>query len=115
MARNHVQPGKVIEVTLTSATNSGDLIQVGVLAGVALGSGGIGDTISVQIDEVFTVPKVSTDVLTVGAAVNLDPVNKRVTLAADDGGSPPTNLIRAGVATSAAGNPSATVNVKLNA
>jgi predicted RecA/RadA family phage recombinase len=115
MARKHVQPGKVIEVALTATVASGELIKVGELAGVALGSGGNGDSISVAIDEVFNVDKVPTDVIAVGTVVYLDPVNKRVTLATDDGGSPPTDLIRAGVATSAAGNPSATVNVKLNA
>ena len=116
MAKNHVQPGMVIDVTLSATVASGDLIKVGDLAGVCLAAGGSGDTISVQIAEVFTVPKVSTDVMVQGNTVYLDHANKRVQLASgDDGGSPPIAFIVAGKVVTAAGNGVTTVNLKLNA
>lgn len=116
MSRNHVQPGKVIDVTLSATFASGDLIKVGDLAGVCLGAGDSGDTISVQIDEVFTVPKLSSDDMSQGDEVYLDHANKRVQLASgDDGGSPPVAFIVAGKVVTAAGNGVTTVNLKLNA
>lgn len=110
MSKNHVQPGNVIAVTLTAAATSGDLIKVGDLAGVASSSGTIGDSISVAIDEVFSVPKLATDVMAQGVIVYLDADDKRVTLDAASGAN-----IRAGKTTIAAGNGVATVHVKLNA
>lgn len=116
MAKTHVQPGKVIDVTLAATFASGDLIKVGDLAGVCLGSGGDGDTISVQIDEVFTVSKLSSDDMGQGDEVYLDHANKRVQLASgDDGESPPVAFIVAGKVVAAAGVGVATVNLKLNA
>lgn len=110
MSNKHVQPGVVIAVTLAAAATSNDLIKVGDLAGVALTSGGIGDSISVAIDEVYTVNKLSTDVMGQGVIVYLDADDKHVTLAAASGAN-----IRAGKTVSAAGNGVTTVNVKLNA
>lgn len=110
MAKNHIQPGIVIAVTLAASHSSGDLIAVGELAGVCLASGGSGDEISVQIDEVFEVAKLSTDVMGQGVTVYLDAANKRVTL--DDGTGA---NIYAGKTTAAAGNGAATVALKLNA
>lgn len=110
MSRNHIQPGNVIDVTLAAAATSGDLIKVGDLAGVALTSGAIGETISVAIDEVYEVPKLTTDVMAAGVVVYLDADDKRVTLDAAAGAN-----IRAGKTVTAAGNGVTTVNVKLNA
>lgn len=110
MSKKHVQPGNIIAVVLTAAANADDLIKVGDLAGVALGKGAIGDTISVAIDEVFTVSKLSTDVMAAGVVVYLDADDKRVTLDAAAGAN-----IKAGKTITAAGNGVAFVNVKLNA
>lgn len=115
MARTHVQPGNIIEVTLAATFASGELIQVGDLAGVALNSGGSGDAISVAIDEVYTVAKLSTDDIAQGDTVYLDAANKRVTLAEDDGSSGATPYAVAGKAITAAGASTTTVAVKLNA
>ncbi len=109
MARTHVQPGNVIDVPLTASYAAGELILVGTIVGVCLASGGNGDTISVAIDEVFNVAKLSTDNMTIGAQVYLDADDKRVTLAAASGANLP-----AGRVTKAAGASTTTVNVKLN-
>jgi predicted RecA/RadA family phage recombinase len=115
MAKNHVQPGNIISVVLSAAAVSGDLLKVGDLAAVALASGGIGETISAAITEVFNVDKKPTDTMEAGQKVYLDPTNKRVTTSVNDGASPPTAFIEAGKTTAAAGNGVAKVNVKLNA
>lgn len=117
MARNYKKPGVVIDFTNNTGSPivSGQLLKVGAIAAIALGDIAVDATGSVQIDEVFTVPKVTADVLAVGTAVNVDPVNKRVTLAANDGGDPVVTYIRAGVAVTAAGNGATFVDIKLNA
>lgn len=113
MAKNHVQPGNIIAVTLGATFASGDLIKVGDRAGVCLLDGGSGDEISVAVDEVFNVSKLSTDVMsTIGTTVYLDETNKRVTLT-DEGAGSTVNIV-AGYTTSVAGNGDLTVNVKLN-
>ena len=110
MSKKHVQPGCIIEVTLAAAATADDLIKVGDLAGVALGTGAIGSKISVAIDEVFTVAKLSTDVMAAGVTVYLDADDKRVTLDTAAGAN-----IKAGKTTEAAGAGALFVNVKLNA
>lgn len=113
MAKTHVQPGNIIAFTLGATVAAGDLIKVGDRVGVCLGDGESGDEISVAVDEVFNVAKLSTDAMTViGTTVYLDATNKRVTLTTDGPGSDVN--IAAGYTTSVAGNPSSTVNVKLN-
>ncbi|MGH8429951.1 MAG: capsid cement protein [Solimonas sp.] len=112
MAKNHIKPGKVVDDYTASGTSylSGDLLKVGELAGVALGD--IADTKTgvVQVEEVFEVPKLSTDVMGKGVSVYLDEANKRVTLSAAAGAN-----IYAGKTFNAAGNGVTKVMVKLNA
>ncbi|HEU4589373.1 MAG TPA: DUF2190 family protein [Steroidobacteraceae bacterium] len=115
MAKNHVQPGIVIAVTLAATYASGDLIKVGQRAGVCLKGGDADDEVSVQIDEVFTVKKATGVTIAVGDQLYLDAANKQVTTATDDGGSPAVSFIPAGIATSAAADAATTVNCKLNA
>lgn len=110
MSKNHVQPGNVIDVTLAATYASGDLILVGTLVGVCLKGGGSGDTVSVAIDEVFNVAKLSTDNMTIGSQVYLDAADKRVTLDDDTGANLP-----AGRVTKTAAGATTTVNIKLNA
>lgn len=110
MSTKHVQKGFAISVTLAAVAASNELIKVGDLAGVCLGSGGIGDTVEVAIDEVFEVAKLSTDDMAQGAIVYLDATNKRVTLSDGSGAN-----IRAGKTVAAAAASTTTVAVKLNA
>lgn len=109
MSTKHVQKGFAISVTLGATYTSNDLIAVGTLCGVCLGSGVSGESIEVAIDEVFEVAKLATDVVTQGAQLYLDAANKHLTLGAAAGAN-----IAAGKATAAAGNGVAIVQVKLN-
>ncbi|HVT35697.1 MAG TPA: DUF2190 family protein [Nevskiaceae bacterium] len=114
MAKTHVQPGKVIDVTVDDDYSSGDLIKVGDLCGVCLGDIADGDTGSVQIEEVFQVKKKTSDTITAGKQLYLDADNKRVTISDNDGASVPTAFIKAGKAIAAASNSDTTVLLKLN-
>lgn len=71
MARNHVQPGRVLDYTNTGSSPvvSGQVVLAGVLLGVALGDIAPGAAGSVQIDGVFDVPKVAGIAIAQGAAV----------------------------------------------
>jgi predicted RecA/RadA family phage recombinase len=74
MATNHVQPGKVLDYTNNtgSAISSGDVVKVGQILGVALVDIAVGESGSVQIDGVFTVPKVSAAVIAQGEGLTWD-------------------------------------------
>lgn len=112
MAKNHIKPGKVVDDFTASGTSylSGDLVKIGDLVGIALVDIPDTKTGSVIIEEVFEVPKLSTDVMGKGVSVYLDENDKRVTLDAAAGAN-----IYAGKTFNAAGNGVAVVKVKLNA
>ena len=107
--RNFVQPGENITVTAVAAASSGDGVKLGNLFGIASGDAAIGDPLVLVTEGVFTMPKVSTDVMTVGAPVYWDDTAKVVTTDDDSGANP-----EVGLAVTATANPSGTVNVRLN-
>lgn len=109
MALNHTQRGNVLPVILTAAVASGELFLVGDRVAIALGAGGIGDKISAQFDEVFTVPKFADDDMGQCVQVYFDAANKRVTLDANGG----ANKL-AGVTALPAGATVTSVELKLN-
>lgn len=96
-------------VTLTApyAVASGAGVKIGPIFGVAAGAAASGATVDVVTEGVFTLPKVSTDVFAVGAAVYWDDTAKLIT-------STTSGNTKVGVAVTAAANPSGTVNVRLN-
>lgn len=110
MATNHWQPGRVLDVTNGSGADvlSGDLVLIGEVAGVALVDIPAGSVGSVQIEEVFILPKTASEAIAAGTAVYLDATTKTLTATATDN-------TRVGVAVYAAGADDATVKVKLNA
>jgi predicted RecA/RadA family phage recombinase len=56
--KNSVQDGKTIQYTVTgTAVKGGDVIVVGDLAGVAVTHGAIGETITLAIEGVYSLPK----------------------------------------------------------
>lgn len=59
MASNHSAPGDVLQHTASSAITSGSVVVMNGLLGVALGDIASGETGSVAIGEVWTLPKVS--------------------------------------------------------
>lgn len=113
MANNHVQPGKVLSYTNGGGSTiaSGAVVVVGALIGVALGSIPAGQSGSVQIEEVFTVPKVSGAVIAQGETLTWD-----VSAGAfdDNLATPATGDITGpcAVAFEAAGNGATTLKVK---
>lgn len=66
MTTAFVQEGKVIDYTLTGTVAAGDVIELKHCLGVALSDGVSGDVISVGIEGVYVVPKVTAAVFVVG-------------------------------------------------
>ncbi|EAR49944.1 hypothetical protein OG2516_17443 [Oceanicola granulosus HTCC2516] len=107
--KTYVQPGERITVTAAAAASAGDGVLIGNLFGVAFGDAEIGDSLTLATTGVYTMPKVSTDAFTVGAVAFWDDSNGVVTTDDDTGSN-----ARIGLAVTAAGNPSASVNVRLD-
>ena len=107
--RNYVQPGDSITLTAAAAASSGDGVLVGSLFGIASGDAAIGDKLVLTTKWVFDMPKVSTDMMAVGDVVYFDESAGLVTTDDDTGTNP-----RIGLAVTAAGNPSGSVNVRLD-
>lgn len=113
MAKTYVQPGKVISWTNGgSAVSSGDVVVIGQIIGVALVDIANGDSGSVAIDGVYTVPKVSGAVIAQGEAMSWD----ASAVAFDDNAASPATGDVTGppaVAMEAAGNGVTSMAVKL--
>ncbi|MBR9893815.1 DUF2190 family protein [bacterium] len=107
--KNYVQKGENITVTAIAAASSGEGVLVGSLFGIAAGDAAIGEDLDLVTVGVFSMPKVSTDVMTVGAPVYWDDAAGLVTTDDDTGSNP-----EIGLAVTAAANPSGTVNVRLH-
>lgn len=109
MAQNYVQEGDVLNYTNASGSTiaSGTAVLIGTWLGVALADIANTATGSVAIEGVFTVPKLSTDVVTQGAILYWDNTNKRLTLTS-------AGNTQVGHAFAAAGNGATSVQIKLN-
>jgi predicted RecA/RadA family phage recombinase len=108
MAQNFVQRGDTL--TLPAAPydlDPGDGCLVGLIFGVSQNASPSGEECVLSVTGVFNLAKVTTDVFDIGDPVYFDPVAKVAT--ADNTDTGPI-----GVAVTAAGNPSTTVNVRLN-
>ena len=110
MAKNYVQEGDVIDYVNASGSTitSGTAVLIGARLGVALADIANGATGSVQVEGVFTVPKLGTDVVAAGALLYWDNTNKRLTTTASG------NTL-SGFAVGAAGSGVTAVNIKINA
>jgi predicted RecA/RadA family phage recombinase len=108
--KTFVQPGDTLTLPAAPhAVASGAGCKVGSIFGVAQGAADSGAAVDLAVVGVYDLAKVSTDAFAVGAAVFWDDMAKLAT-SDDDGG----DNIKIGVAVRAAGNPSATVRVRLN-
>ena len=107
MAKNYVQPGKVMEFTAGAAISSGAGVLIGDRFGVANGDVASGAKGEAAVEGVFNVTKLATDVVAEGVALYWDAGNSRLTI------TPSTHKL-AGYAFAAAGNGVATVDIKLN-
>jgi predicted RecA/RadA family phage recombinase len=113
MTTNHVQPGKVLDYTNNtgSAISSGDVVKVGQILGVALVDIAVGESGSVQIEGVFTVPKVTAAVIAQGESLTWDVSAGKFD---DNAATPATGDVTgaAAVAFEAAGNTATELDVK---
>lgn len=105
--RNYLQRGDTLDIVAAAAVASGDVVIAGSIIGVSNVKAAIGETFALDVVGVFTLPKVSALAIAVGDKVYWDSAAKVVTKTAA------SNTLL-GVATTAAANPSATVNVRLN-
>ena len=78
--KNYVQKGENITVPAAAAANSGDIVQVGALVGVAAGDVEIGEDLDLVTVGCFSLPKLSTDAVDVGDVLYFDAANGVVTL-----------------------------------
>lgn len=108
MTTKFVQPGDVIDYTAGSNIVAGQVVLIGARIGVALQDIANGKVGSVAMTGVFTINKLSTDVVAAGALLYWDNSNSRLTVTSSG------NTL-AGYAVAAAGNGVATVNIKINA
>ena len=112
MATNYDSEGKVVQYTAGANISAGDVVVMGEIIGVALNDIANGDTGSVAIEGVFTVPKVSAAVIAVGESLTYD-----VSASAfdDNAASPATGDVTGppAVAVEAGANLQTTIRVKL--
>lgn len=105
--KNFVQNGDRIQFVAGAATASGAGVKIGVRVGVAVGDVANGATGVAAMEGVFTLPKLSTDVVAIGVLLYWDDTNKRLTVTA-------SGNTQAGYAQSAAGGTVSTVDIMLN-
>lgn len=109
MTTKFIQCGDKLAITLAANANSGDLVVVNNLFGVAETSGSTGDVVTVATGGVWALPKANaaSTLIAVGGNVYWDGTNSKVTISA-------TSNTRIGVATVAASNTDTTAYVRLN-
>lgn len=106
--KNFVQKGRNITVASPGNISGGDAVVIGSLIGVAAGDAATGKDLDLVTSGVFRLSKVESDAFTVGAAVYLVDGTAGALVTTTSAGN---TLI--GTAVSVAGNPSATVDVKI--
>ncbi|ODT17489.1 MAG: hypothetical protein ABS35_25670 [Kaistia sp. SCN 65-12] len=107
MATNFVQPGRAITVPAAAAVNSGAVVSVGSIIGVAANSAAIGDPLDIELGGVWELPKVAANAFDVGAVAYWDSETGLITSTATDN-------VKLGVAVAAAAATVGTVRVRLN-
>ncbi len=108
MTTKYVMSGDVIDYVAGSNITSGQVLLIGTRIGVALSNIASGATGAVRVLGIFTIAKLSTDVVAAGALLYWDNTNSRLTTTASG------NTL-AGFATAAAGNGVTTVEISINA
>ena len=108
MTTKYVMSGEVIDYVAGSNITSGQVLVIGVRVGVALAAIASGATGAVRVKGIFTLAKLSTDVVAAGDLLYWDAGNSRLTTTA-------STHKTAGYAVAAAGNGVTTADVNLNA
>jgi len=108
MSKNYIQEGNVLPHLAAAVIASGAVVLMGKRIGIAVGDMAIGETGSVSMEGVFTVAKLSTDVVGQGDLLYWDAANSRMTTTAGA-------LTLAGYAAAPAGSGVTTVEININA
>ena len=107
--KNYIQRGETLPVPAPSGgVTSGQLVVVGKIVGVAASTAAAGVDVELAVEGVFELPKVTTDVVTLGQALYWDSGAGKLTNTAGTGSKP---LV--GYATAAAGNGATVVNCSI--
>ena len=85
---NFTQHGNTLTVSAPAAVTSGQLVVVGSIVGVASTTQAIGEQVEVDTMGVFTLPKVTTDVIATGDKLYWDSVAAKLTRTAGTGSKP---------------------------
>jgi predicted RecA/RadA family phage recombinase len=94
--KNFVQDGNTVAVVApTGGVTSGQLLVVGSIIGVAAFTAAQTEDVEVQRVGVFTLPKVTTDVVTQGAKLYWDSSASKLTVTPGTGAKPLVGLARA--------------------
>ncbi len=105
--RNYLQSGEHIVLPAPADVSSGELVIVGNLAGVAAAAAENGALVTLAMEGVYTLPKLTTAVLAAGGAVSWDATAGHCVV-------PGTGKYPIGLAVEAAGNSATTARVRLN-
>lgn len=105
--KNFIQHGNTLSLAAPYALNAGDGALVGSIFGVASGDADNGAAVELSVTGVYTLPKTSALAISIGDRVYWDNSAKVVNKTSSG-----NTLV--GVAVSAAANPSAAVDVRLN-
>lgn len=108
MTTKYVMSGDCIDYVAGSTVTSGQVLLIGLRIGVALTNIANGSTGAVRVLGIFTIAKLSTDVVAAGALLYWDNANSRLTTTS-------AGNTLAGYATAAAGNGVTTVEISINA
>lgn len=102
------QKGSVLDITLTSDVNVGEVIPLGTsMIGIACNSGLTGEVIAVETEKVWTINAKTADAINIGDTLYLDATNRELTKTS-------TSNIKAGIAVSSKGAVAGTIDIKIN-
>ncbi len=107
--KNAYQDGRVLDLILTAAVKSGEVIVQNKIIAIAVTDGAVGDKIAAHVEGVFRLKKATAAVFAAGTPVNWDTDNKQAISAA--GGTGDSNSV--GYAVEAAANGTTEVLVRL--
>ena len=105
--KNKVQEGKTLDHTAAADILSGDVVVIGVRIGIAVADIKNGETGSLDVEDVYELPKKSADTFAQGALCYWDNVAKNITTTSA------SNTL-AGYAAAPAGASTTVINVKIN-
>lgn len=101
---NYIQPGEIETFTAPAALASGAGVLIGAIFGVATNAAASGALVEIKRRGVFSLPALSTDVITAGAKLYWDNANARLTTTASG-----NTLVGAAVSAKASGVATVTV------